>query len=122
MLQCTRNDAWFDFLFRSGWQNDATLLSVWRHRQLSLEDGVKLTAYGHLFITHNHMIYRLCLLSINDGRLNVSAMKILLSEGAMTALTRLGGYVIESRGHIDIKVTHFRRWFHCILENYYMYM
>ena len=31
-------------------------------------------------------------------------MKILLSEGAMTALTRLGGYVIESRGHIDVKV------------------
>ena len=39
--------------------------------------------------------------------LNVSAMKILLSEGAMTALTRLGGYVIESRGHIDVKVTIF---------------
>ena len=53
------------------------------------------------------MIYRLCLLSINDGRLNVSAMKILLSEGAMTALTRLGGYVIESRGQIDVKVRTF---------------
>ena len=34
-------------------------------------------------------------------------MKILLSEGAMTALTRLGGYVIESRGHIDVKVKTF---------------
>ena len=39
--------------------------------------------------------------------LNVSAMKILLSEGAMTALTRLGGYVIESRGHINVKVRTF---------------
>ena len=39
-----------------------------------------------------------------DSPLNFSAMKILLSEGAMTALTRLGGYVIESRGHIDVKV------------------
>ena len=37
----------------------------------------------------------------------ISAMKILLSEGAMTALTRLGGYVIESRGHIDVKVRTF---------------
>ena len=46
-----------------------------------------------------------------DERLNVSAMKILLSEGAMTALTRLGGYVIESRGHIDIKV---RAFMHCL--------
>ena len=36
-----------------------------------------------------------------------SAMKILLSEGAMTALTRLGGYVIESRGHINVKVRTF---------------
>ena len=51
----------------------------------------------------------MCVLStcINHGRLNVAAMKILLSEGAMTALTRLGGYVIESRGHIDVKVRTF---------------
>ena len=34
----------FVCVFRGGWNYDATLLSVWRHRQLSLEDGVKLTA------------------------------------------------------------------------------
>ena len=42
-------------------------------------------------------------------------MKILLSEGAMTALTRLGGYVIESRGHIDVKVkTIFVKFYICL--------
>ena len=53
-------------------------------------------------------IYKSLCLQMRFGiLLNVSAMKILLSEGAMTALTRLGGYDIESRGHIDVKVRNF---------------